>query len=50
VSPSKRAVFRASAVALSVALGGALAGTAYVFGVKHYHYSAVRPIFHATTS
>ena len=43
----KRAAFAAAAVVSSVVLGTAVAGGAYLFGVKHYHYSAVRPIFHA---
>jgi hypothetical protein len=42
----QRAAFIASACALGATLAGVLAGAAYLFGVKHYHYTAVRPIFH----
>ena len=42
----ERAAFVGSACALGAMLAGALAGAAYLFGVKHYHYTAVRPIFH----
>ncbi len=42
----QRAAFIASACALGAMIAGVLAGGAYLFGVKHYHYTAVRPIFH----
>ena len=45
MSRLQRAVFAASACAFGAVLAGALGGAAYLFGVKHYHYTAVRPIF-----
>ena len=42
----QRAAFIASACALGAMLAGVLTGAACLFGVKHDHYAAVRPIFH----
>ena len=42
----QRAAFAVSACALGAMLAGTLAGAAYLFGVKHYRYTALRPIFH----
>ena len=44
----KRALFVASACALATALATTLAAGFYLFGVKHFHYTAVRPIFHVS--
>ena len=41
-----RSVFIVTGCVLSGALALVLAGAVYLFGVKHYHYIAVRPIFH----
>lgn len=42
----QRAAFITSACASGALIAGVLTGAAYLFGVKHYHYTAVRPIFH----
>ena len=42
----QRAAFAASACVLGTMVAGTVGAAAYLFGVKHYHYTAVRPIFH----
>jgi hypothetical protein len=39
-------VFAATACSLAVGLALVLSAAFYIFGIKHYHYTAVRPIFH----
>lgn len=43
-----KSMFIVTACVLSGALAFVLAGAVYLFGVKHYHYTAVRPIFHVS--
>jgi hypothetical protein len=41
-----RSLFIVAACVLSGTLAFVLVGAVYLLGVKHYHYTAVRPIFH----
>jgi len=43
---SRRAVFAGLAIAIGAVSAVVLSAAVYLFGVKHYHYAAVRPIFH----
>jgi hypothetical protein len=47
MTPTRRTVFIIVATAiLGAAVAATLASSFYLFGVKHFHYTAVRPIFH----
>jgi hypothetical protein len=43
---ARRSVFIALSIVSGVMLAATLTGAFYLFGVKHFHYTAVRPIFH----
>jgi hypothetical protein len=49
VTQFKKALFVATACALATALATTLVAGVYLFGVKHLHYTAVRPIFHLSS-